>query len=174
MKRSAQKLLLLLSFFCCIEACKKNETSAQQNSSIKTLSGTVTDSRGLPVPSASVVMEHTVWFNNFLTATSSSLGNYSINMPADPAGSWTAKATLIKNAYGEAYKFDLHPHNTASFSAATDVAKNFTWKLKGPRPGSGFYGAHVDVYAMGTNVPLNEVKLVFAPFPGEGTLIDGT
>ncbi len=175
MKCFAQKIILPISFFCFIIGCKKNETTAQQNSTTsRSLTGKVTDARGVPLPSASVVMEHTVWLNNFLLATSNTQGNYSINMPTDPAGSWTAKATLTKNAFGETYRFDLHPHSTTSFTTGADVTRNFTWKLSGPRPGGGFYGAHVDVYAMGTNVPLNEVKLVFTPFPGENTLIDGT
>ncbi len=35
-----------------------------------------------------------------------------------------------------------------------------------------YYGAHVDVYPFGTDVPLEGVKLVFTPT--ENTLIDGS
>ena len=41
------------------------------------------------------------------------------------------------------------------------------------RPGNtGFYGAHLDLYAFGTDIQLDKIKLVFTPL--EPLLIDGS
>ena len=51
--------------------------------------------------------------------------------------------------------------------------RNFTWKLSGSRPGTnGYYGAHVDLYAFGTDAQMDKIKLVLTP--AENTLIDGS
>jgi hypothetical protein len=117
-------------------------------------------------------VEHTVWFDSYVFGETDNNGRYEISIPADPAGSWTAKAQVEKPAYGRQYKFDLAPDHTDAFTRGEGALRNFTWQLSGPRPDGGFYGAHVDVYQFGTDVDPSRVKLVFTPV--ETMLIDGT
>ncbi len=122
-----------------------------------------------------ITIEHTVWYNGFQFATSNNEGKYEVSLPNDPEGDWTAKAQLTKTAYGQTYTFDLEPDNTAAFSKASGAVRNFKWKLSGQRlNGTGYYGAHVDLYLFGADVDMTKIKLLFTPYPGETNLIDGT
>ncbi|RFM27015.1 hypothetical protein [Deminuibacter soli] len=161
-----------------IIACSKNAglpdtpVTGTKNGAV---TGIVTDAKNLPVKAANIIVEHTVWYNSYLLAASNNEGKYEVSLPNEPAGDWTAKAQLTKNAYGQTYTFDLEPDNTGAFSKATGAVRNFKWKLSGQRPGStSYYGAHVDLYMLGTDVNMTKIKLLFTPYPGESTLIDGT
>ena len=170
----------LLSIICStvVTACSKNAglpdapaTGTQSGA----VTGIVTDSKNLPVKDAGITIEHTVWYNSYLFATSNNEGKYEVSLPNDPAGDWTAKTQLTKTAYGQTYKFDLEPDNTGAFSKASGAVRNFKWKLSGQRPGgTGYYGAHVDLYLFGAKVDMTKIKLLFTPFPGETNLMDGT
>lgn len=139
------------------------------------VSGKVTDTGGKPIKNAKVTVEHTVWYDNFLSAVTNEQGAYSITIPETPAGDWTAKAQLTVEGYGQNYKFDLDPDKTDLFNNKSNTVRNFTWKLSGVHPGGqGFYGAHVDLYQMGTDADLSKVKIQFTPYPGEKYLIDGS
>jgi hypothetical protein len=139
------------------------------------VSGKVTDARGNAMPGVKIVIEHTVWFGTYLFATTDNQGNYRLALPADPAGSWTAKAQVERTAYGQAYTFDLHPVHEGSFNRNSPAVRDFTWKLSGQRPGTNtYYGAHLDLYQFGTDVPMHQVKIIFTPAPGETQMIDGS
>lgn len=163
-----------------LAACSKNDNDKDGGAGMPgtqkgTVSGVVTDARNQPVKDARITIEHTVWYNSYLFGTSDKDGNYQVLLPDDPAGDWTAKAQLTKTAYGQTYQFDLEPDNTAAFNKASGAKRNFTWKLTGRRPGAtGYYGAHVDLYALGTDVDLTKVTISFTPFPGEPGCIDGS
>ena len=165
--------LLIASSFC---SCKK-EDSTLNPPSIKqnTVTGKVTDTRGNSIQGAEIISEHTVWYDTYAKAISDAGGNYKITIPAEPAGSWSAKAQISKTAWGQNYVFDLTADKPDPFTAKEGAERNFTWKLSGKRPGSDtYYGAHVDIYQFGVSVPVNEVKLIFTPYPGETVLIDGS
>jgi len=168
----------LVPFLCStvVAACSKDvDLPDSPGTKSGVVSGIVTDAKNLPVKDARITIEHTVWYNSYLLASSNNEGKYEVSLPDDPAGDWTAKAQLTKTAYGQTYKFDLAPDNTGAFDKANGAVRNFTWKLSGQRPdGSGYYGAHVDLYPFGTEVDLTKVKLLFTPFPGEPNLIDGS
>jgi len=151
--------------------CQKDKTD-NNSSANGTVRGAITDSKGQPLANVKVTIEHTVWFDKYVYGYTNNQGAYSVEVPADPAGSWTAKAQVEKSAYGQTYRFDLDPSSTAAFSRSESAQRNFTWKLSGAKPGGGFYGAHVDLYAFGTDVQPQQVKLVFTPV--SNTLIDGT
>ncbi len=165
-------LLLAGSFY----SCKKDNSDINDPSGkANTVSGTVKDSRGNLLQGAAIVAEHTVWYDTHVNGTSNAGGNYKINIPAEPAGSWTAKAQLHKTGWGQNYVFDLAADKSDPFTANQGAERNFVWKLSGSRPGAtGHYGAHADLYQFGTDVPMEEVKLIFTPYPGETTLIDGS
>ena len=98
-----------------------------------------------------------------------------MNIPAEPAGSWSAKAQISKSKYGQNYIFDLAADKPDPFTAKEGAERNFVWKLSGKRSGSdAYYGAHVDLYQFGVSVPMNEIKLILTPYPGETMLIDGS
>jgi hypothetical protein len=116
-----------------------------------------------------------VWYDTYIKGISDATGNYKIAIPVQPAGSWTAKAQISKTAWGQNYIFDLATDKPDPFTAKEGAQRNFAWKLNGKRPGSDtYYGAHVDLYQFGVSVPMTEIKLVFTPYPGETTLIDGS
>ena len=163
-------LLILTGIFT---GCSKDSNDTHQTTGKSGLvSGKVTDAKGNAIAGATIVAEHTVWYDTYVNSVSDATGQYRINIPANPAGSWTTKAQISKIAWGQTYVFDLAADKTDPFNSSQNAARNFVWKLHGQRVG-GYYGAHVDVYAFGVSVPMEEVKLIFTPYPGE-TLIDGT
>lgn len=172
---------VLLPFICSsiLTACSKNGNEVDMPAGIEikkgTVSGVITDAKSLPVQDARITVEHTVWYDSYLSASSDHEGKYRVSLPDDPAGDWTAMAQLTRTAYGQTYKFDLEPDKTDAFNKISGATRNFTWKLSGQRPeGTGYYGAHVDLYPFGTDVDITKVKLLFIPFPGETNVIDGT
>ena len=163
-------LLLLMS----LAACKKDSgtTTSVNGPSAGTVTGKVTDSKGNPLSGIKVTLEHTVWADSYVFATTDNSGHYKAVLPGEPAGSWTAKAQLEKSAYGKQYKFDLVTDKTDPFTRDQATVRNFTWQLSGQRQDGGNYGAHVDIYQFGTDVDPSQVKLIFTPV--ENILIDGT
>lgn len=158
---------------CSKDAASPDDPATETKSGVVT--GIVTDAKNLPVQGAKITIEHTVWYNGYLLAASNNEGKYEVSLPNDPAGDWTAKAQLTKNAYGQTYTFDLEPDNTVTFSKASGAVRNFKWKLSGLRSGgTGYYGAHVDLYLFGADVDMTKIRLSFTPYPGETNLIDGT
>lgn len=180
MKNNMRYLMLLLLVGLSVAACEKEtgqpvatpaDTPVQQGS----VAGKVVTAQNAPVQGAKITIEHTVWHASYLFAASGADGAYRVDLPADPAGSWTAKAQLTKTAYGNTYKFDLDPDKTDAFNRGSGATRNFVWRLSGKRPGTGSsYGAHVDLYQFGTDADMTRIKLVFTPYPGEATLVDGT
>jgi len=172
MKPVMHLLMLLLLISYSLSACKK-DTNPPPTSAAGYVTGKITDAAGHPLQGVKVTIEHTVWQDSYVFATTDNNGNYKVAIPAEPAGDWTAKAQITKSAYGQEYTFDLAPGNTDAFDRNSAVVRNFTWKLSGERPEAGtYYGAHVDLYQFGTDVPMEDVKLVFTPL--ENTLIDGS
>jgi hypothetical protein len=172
---------VLLPFICSsiLTACSKNSNDVDVPGGIEikkgTVSGVIIDAKNLPVQDARITVEHVVWYNSYLFASSDHEGKYQVWLPDDPAGDWTAKAQLTRTAYGQTYKFDLEPDKIEAFNNTSGAVRNFKWKLSGQRPeGTGYYGAHVDLYPFGTDVDITKVKLSFIPFPGETSIIDGT
>jgi hypothetical protein len=162
------------SFF----ACKKDAAIVSSSSyeaitgNPGTVTGKATDSRGNNLKDVHVTVEHTVWIGTYLYATTNNKGKYNITIPADPAGDWTAKARYSKDAYGNAYLFDMKG-DTGSFTRAQATVRNFKWVLSGKKPGTNsYYGAHVDLYPFGTGAQMDKVKIVFTPV--DSTLIDGS
>lgn len=176
MKNAIYILLALSSITASFIACKKDSgTIGQPPARSGFVSGKVTDSRGNAMQGVKIVIEHTVWQNTYVYATTNENGYYKAALPSEPAGDWTAKAQVERSAYGQAYTFDLDPSDISFFNKGSSAVRNFTWKLSGKRPGSEtHYGAHADLYQFGTDVPMNKVKLVFTPYTGENTLIDGS
>jgi hypothetical protein len=176
MKMIIPSIIATLLMTSSLPGCKKEDTSSQAPSAaLNTVTGKVTDTRGNMIQGAEIVTEHTVWYDTHVNGISDAAGKYKINIPAEPAGSWTAKAQVSKSAWGENYVFDLAADKQDPFTAKAGAERNFVWKLSGQRPGnSGYYGAHVDLYQFGVSVPMEEVKLVFTPYPGEPNLADGS
>ena len=176
MNKVRYALLLLAFFSTSFAACEKDAPiTGQPTSQTGTVTGKVTNAKGAPLSGVKIVLEHTVWAGTYVYAITDDEGNYKATLPKEPAGSWTAKAQLKKSAYGQEYTFDLAIDETAPFKHSESTVRNFTWKLSGQKPdGAGYYGAHVDVYQWGTDVPINEVKLIFTPHNAAATLIDGS
>src|SRR5689334_8910453 len=171
MKPFTHLLMLLLLISYSLSACKKDSTSPPPSAS-GYVTGKITDAAGNPLQGVKVTIEHTVWADSYVFATTDNNGNYKVAIPKDPAGDWTAKAQIHKSAYGQEYTFDLAPASTDAFNCNSAVVRDFKWKLSGEKPVIGtYYGAHADLYQFGTDVPMDKVKLIFTP--AENTLIDG-
>lgn len=153
-------------------SCSKDADSTDMPGPKAGVSGKATTADGRPLANARIILEHTVWHNRSFSATADSKGEYSTTLPAEPDGSWTAKAQVERNAYGQTYRFDLHPSAADAFTRTQAVVRNFTWKLSGTRPSGGSYGAHIDLYAWGTEAPLDKIKLVLTPL--DPVLVDGS
>jgi hypothetical protein len=94
--RTLIQLFLLFS----LAACKKETVSSPDASDAGSVTGKVSDSKGNPLSGIKVTLEHTVWFDSYVLATTDNTGHYEAELPATPAGSWTAKAQIEKSAYG--------------------------------------------------------------------------
>jgi hypothetical protein len=171
-----QPVITTLLIACSFCSCKKEDSTIVPTTSTSNMvTGKITDARGIRIAGAEIVSEHTVWYNTYAKGISDAAGNYKITIPAQPAGSWSAKAQISKAAYGQTYIFDLAADKQDPFTATQGAERNFTWKLSGQRGGTDtYYGAHVDLYQFGVSVPMDEIQLIFTPFPGETTLIDGS
>jgi hypothetical protein len=159
-----------------LTACEKEKPLTDDATpAAGTVSGKVTDAQGNPLSGVKIILEHTVWAATYVFATSDANGNYEAELPAVPAGSWTAKAQITKIAYANEYKFDLAVDDNTAFTVSQKTVRNFTWKLSGAKEdGTGYYGAHVDVYQWGTDVPMDEIKLLFTRFDASSRLVDGS
>lgn len=175
MKNIFMILILSGSIFT---ACKKDTVALRSSSNQSaiavpgTVTGKATTLSGYALQGVKVTVEHTVWAGTYVSATTNQMGKYTINIPAQPAGDWTAKAMYSKTAYGWQYDFDLDG-DTTYFKRANGAVRNFVWKLSGQKPGTtSYYGAHVDLYALGTNAQMDKIKIVFTPI--DSVLIDGS
>ena len=169
------KSILFLTFTLILSgaACKKEEASQVNNAPENgTLTGKVSYANGNALRNTKVVAEHTVWFGTSVETVSNNNGLYSIAIPLNPAGSWTAKAQLQFSNWGQNYKVDLHPGNSSAFTITDAAVRNFTWQLNGARPDGGFYGAHVDLYASGLSVSLEDISIRLTPIDPQ--LADGS
>lgn len=153
-------------------ACSKNDDPSNQPDSKETVSGTAKYANGNSLPDAKITIEHTVWEANYVIATSDGNGNYEVAVQSEPAGSWTAKAQIEKDAYGQHYVCDLEVNDTSYFYATDETVRNFTWKLTGQKITGGYYGAHVDVYHLGADVDMTQVILQLTP--ADPQLLDGS
>jgi hypothetical protein len=176
MKKTIQWTLVVIAFPYAIAACKKSTDSTGSSSTpppSASVSGKIVDASSAPLPGVTVTLEHTVWYDSYVSVVTNNKGEYATQLPDKPEGTWTAKAQLERSAYGQTYKFDLDPSSASPVDKTKSAVRNFTWKLSGARPGNnGYYGAHVDLYAFGTDADMTKIKLVFTPV--ESTLIDGS
>jgi hypothetical protein len=174
MKKAHRLLIVLLLLKLSMLACKKETTSpGSPQVQTGTVSGKAIDRQGNPLAGVKIIIEHTVWHDTYTFATTDSKGNYKVNIPSEPAGSWTAKAQIERTSYNEDYTFDLEVDNDNTFTVKDASVRNFTWKLEGERPGGGYYGAHIDLYQFGTDVNMTDVKLILTPY-NDTPLVDGS
>jgi hypothetical protein len=89
------------------------------------VSGTVTNSRGDFGSGATITVEHTIWYDPYVHATTNDNGKYELALVAHPAGDCTAKAQLTKSAYGHDYVFDLETRNNDPFNTGKWTTRNF-------------------------------------------------
>jgi len=172
MKKIYNGAAILTVLLLTTAACKKDIDNGGTTTA-GGVSGKVTDAQGNAIGGVKVVIEHTVWYDSYVYATTAANGAYNATLPAEPAGDWTAKARIERTAYGQTYKFDLQPSSTEPFNRNSAVVRNFNWKLSGKMPGGdSYYGAHIDLYAFGTGTQMDKIKLLLTPV--ESTLIDGS
>src|SRR5690242_18588188 len=108
-----------------IVACKKSASKPDGENTPGTVSGKITDATGNPLGGVKTIIEHTVWYDSYVSATTDNAGVYKTQIPKDPAGDWTAKAQIERSAYGQTYKFDLDPQTTTPFNNSAAVVRNF-------------------------------------------------
>lgn len=115
------------------------------------------------------MIENTILYASYVYATTNSKGEYSA---AVPIGSWKASVQFEKEFLGKKYKYDLHPDNPNPFAGYDGAVRNFSWKIIGAKPDSGYYGSPVKAYGdLLSFINMQEVELTFTP---DGVLIDGS
>jgi hypothetical protein len=163
--------LLIAFLWLGTASCEKSATSPDATTSQKGIvKGKVTDTKGSPIANAKVVIENTVFYANYVYATTNAEGNYSASVPN---GSWKASVQIERQFEGLNYKFDLCPDNDNPFAGTDGAVRNFTWKLAGARPGgNGYFGGNVLLYTEpGSPFNAGDVELTLTPV---GPLVDGS
>lgn len=123
---------------CCDKADGEQGTPEQEEGYA---TGKVTDSKGLPISNARVVLDNTVLYASYIHGTSDKFGTYRIK--ALP-GSWRTFAYVDKIYNGQVYSMELFPDGIDAFNEEGAV-RNFTWKLEGDMPweAEAYYGGTV-------------------------------
>lgn len=134
------------------------------------LVGQVFDTRGQPLPGATVLLSHGVAYARYLRGTTDADGRYRIQFDS---GSWNPKAYLDKEYNGRRYNLELKPDSIDSVGMDGAV-RNFRWVLQGPMPENDMfhYGATIEVRLEdGLWGDVDNIVLTMTP---DGPLIDGS
>ncbi|MCU0386691.1 MAG: carboxypeptidase-like regulatory domain-containing protein [Flavihumibacter sp.] len=152
-------LLFIVQAIVAIGCSKSKEPAASpgtpSNSAIEkgVVKGRVTDSKGNGIANVKLVIEHTIYYGTYVFATTDQHGYYKTTVPN---GSWQVTGQIER---------------ALDFAGSNGAIRNFSWKLKGAKPGNGYYGSSLAVYAEpGSSVDLSNLELTLAPV---GLLIDG-
>jgi hypothetical protein len=134
--------------------------------------GTVTDAAGNPLAGVKIIVDHGIFYNSNLSATTDAGGNYRIKLPT---GSWYAFAQMRKTYNGRTYEFYLEPDSYEGFGGEGAV-RNFVWKLAGEKQeplAAGFFGGllTIDKAVGGEIIEAEEIEFTLKP---AGKLIDGS
>lgn len=134
--------------------------------------GVVVDTQGKPISGLKVVVENTVFYNSYKFGTTGTDGKYRVEVPN---GGWKVSVQMDRQFQGHSYRFDLSPDNATEFTGTDGAIRNFTWRLKGPRPEPDrFYGATANLYRMPgfeEFYEMTDVELTATPV---GPLVDGS
>lgn len=134
------------------------------------LVGQVFDTRGQPLPGATVLLSHGVFHARHLHATTDANGRYRIQFDI---GGWNALAHIKKEYNGRRYSLELEPDSIDSIGMDGAV-RNFTWTLQGRTQLNDdyYYGGTIAVHADGDLWRrLDDIVLTLTP---DGPLIDGS
>ena len=167
-------LLFIVQAIVAIGCTKSNEPAASPGTPSNTgiekgvIKGRVTDSKGNGIANVKLVIEHTIYYGTYVFATTDQQGYYKTKVPN---GSWQVTGQIERALNDQSYKFDLHPDEPAAFAGSNGAIRNFSWKLKGAKPGNGYYGSSVAVYAEpGSSLDLSALEITLTPV---GLLADG-
>lgn len=163
---------LILAGLFLLLACSKSDKSGNDGEAEKGyVTGSVTDTKGNPLPGAALVIDNTLIYNSNLLTTSNNEGKYKVKLSG--AFTWVATASFEKNYNGKKYTFKLHPETDEAFTSDGGV-RNFSWKLSGQRPesASAFYGAYIQLQStIGSVILAEDVDFTLTP---SGPLVDGS
>lgn len=132
--------------------------------------GTVSDEAGKPLAGVKIIIDHSIFYNSNLTATTDAKGSYRLKIPT---GSWYAFAQLKKTYNGKTYTFYLEPDSYDGFGGEGAV-RNFVWKLTGEKQeplAAGFFGGSITIdKAIGAEIiEAKEIEFTLKPV---GNLVD--
>jgi len=147
--------------------CKDDSEATSKNGYVN---GWVRTEAGEPLRNVRIIIDHSIFFNSNITASTNEMGEYKVKVPN---GSWYAFAQYQISAYGENYKFYMSPTDPTGFGGEGGV-RNFTWKLTGtmPEPLSGYFGGLITLDNLpGVYIPVNEIEFQLNP---RRALIDGS
>ena len=168
-------LIFIVQAIVAIGCTKSNEPAESpgtpSNSAIEkgVIYGRVTDSKANGIANVKLVVEHTIYYGTYVFATTDQQGYYKTTVPN---GSWQVTGQIERALDGQSYIFDLHPDEPAAFAGSNGAIRNFFWKLKGAKPGNGYYGSSVVIYPEpATSLKLSDVEITLTPV---GMLADGT
>ena len=134
--------------------------------------GKVTDAAGNPLAGVKIIVDHSIFYNSNLTATTDASGNYRLKVPT---GSWYAFAILKKTYNGKNYEFYLEPDSYDGFGGE-GATRDFVWKLTGEKHeplAAGFFGGTITIdKAIGAEIiEAGDIEFTLKPV---GALVDGS
>ncbi|AHG88438.1 hypothetical protein J421_0901 [Gemmatirosa kalamazoonensis] len=174
--RGARAALLVVAFVGCSDASTQPAapvgSTGGGSASAYVVTGRVTDAAGRPIAGAEVVANNQLLVAANVVGRSDADGRYRLQLPEIPA-TWAMSASLLRSYDGNAYRLVLEPSDASTFAGNRGAARDFTWRVQGPRPDGGFYGSPVIAYHDPENYDLvmEDVELTLTPV---GPIIDGS
>ena len=169
-------LSILPILFVLIVACKKPvDIDEGGNGKIKSASGKVVDSRGVPIKDVKVVIVNNYpGYHETLIGHTNAQGNYEIKLPE--IGTFYASAEMKQLFNDKEYLIRMHSENNSVFGpeGGAQAVRNFKWILGGVVEGStlGYYGGAIGIHAdFGSLIDPENVEFTLTPV---GKLIDGS
>ncbi|MFB9994920.1 hypothetical protein ACFFLM_23500 [Deinococcus oregonensis] len=133
------------------------------------MKGVVKDEQGKPVAGVEVFADNTLYYNMNARGKTDAQGRYSIELPRQDLGTWTAGAYVKREYNGVNHEFRLYADDESAFSASKGAVRNFVWRLSGER-GDGNIGKLVYIYIT-EGVSISNVEVTLTP---KGPLADGS
>lgn len=135
------------------------------------VTGKIIDTKGNPIPGASVRIDNTMFYNSNTIVTTNSNGTYKAKLAS--VGTYNVTAVLVKELNNQTFTLDLHPEIDEIMSNEGGI-RNFQLKVTGKKAdGLGYYGGTISINAAVGSYIYDSENIEFTLEP-VGKLIDGS
>lgn len=175
---SVSRALLLVILAVLVLALSSCQAPAQGVPGGKTpyvVTGTVTNSAGVPLANVEVFADNTLFYNSNILGYTGAAGTYSLGLPTNVPGTWNVGGYVRTTYHGETFDLRLHPVTNQAVVASEGGVRDLEWRLTGPVPeGDYSYGQDVYAYEYGFEFELDDIDDVEFTFTPLEPLIDGS